>query len=243
MEIAPNEGIPSFPPLPSVAPVIHAPGEGDGQNRPSASAGMAVTVASTPTPPRRILVQAGSAVSSIMNTVMASSVDASNGDVANKTPKKGDILKQKFPDISRVFSSNNTLLSGNDSDKWEAKVENIEGIIAVVNENERLAVSNLSDPVEEMTELDFMLENIDGEAIDGEEAIANDAAFKNVLVNMRTYKLAELKDLCKAINIPSTGYKTVLFQRIRDSSSESMTNPSSTKRKRGRKLIHPSRDG
>ncbi len=65
-----------------------------------------------------------------------------------------------------------------------------------------------------------MLENIDGEAIDGEEAIAKDTAFKNVLVNMRTYKLAELKDLCKAINIPSTGNKTVLFQRIRDSGNE-----------------------
>ncbi len=91
-------------------------------------------------------------------------------------------------------------------------MENIEEIIAVVNENERLAMSNLSDPVEEMTELDYMLENIDGEAIDGEEAIANDAA--------RTYKLAELKDLCKAINIPSTGNKTVLFQRIRDSGNE-----------------------
>jgi hypothetical protein len=62
-----------------------------------------------------------------------------------------------------------------------------------------------------MTELDYILENIDGEAIDGEEAIANDAAFENVLVNMRTYKLDELKDLCKAINIPSTGNKMVLF--------------------------------
>ncbi len=208
---------------------------------------MAVAVDSNPTPPRCILMQAGSVVSSITNAVMASSVDASNGDVANKTPKKGNVPKQKFPDFSRAFSSDNTLLSGNESDKWEAEVENIKGIIAVVNENEQLAASNFSDPVEEMTELDYMLENIDGEAIDGEETIANDATFKNVLVNMRTYKLAELKDLCKAINNPSTGIRqrssSGFGTRGMSSSSESMTNPLSTKRKRGGKLIHPSHDG
>jgi hypothetical protein len=65
-----------------------------------------------------------------------------------------------------------------------------------------------------------MLENNDEEAIDGEKAIANNAAFKNLLVNMRSYKLAKLKDLCKSINIPSTGNKTVLYQRIWDSGNE-----------------------
>ncbi len=75
---------------------------------------------------------------------------------------------------------------------------------------------NLSDLVEGMTELDYMLENIDGEAIDEEEAIANDAAFENGLFNMRTYKLTKLKDLGKAINIDSSSNKTVLFQWVRD---------------------------
>jgi hypothetical protein len=32
MEIAPNEGMPALPPIPRVAPVVHAPGEGVGQN-------------------------------------------------------------------------------------------------------------------------------------------------------------------------------------------------------------------
>jgi hypothetical protein len=91
-------------------------------------------------------------------------------------------------------------------------VKNIEEIIAVVNENEQLAASNLSDPVEEMTNLDYMLENIDGE-----EAIANDAAFENVMVKMRTYKQAELKDLWNAINIPASSNKTMPFQRTWDS--------------------------
>jgi hypothetical protein len=42
MEIAPNEGMPALPPLPPVAPVVHAPGEGVGQNWPLASAEIAV---------------------------------------------------------------------------------------------------------------------------------------------------------------------------------------------------------
>ncbi len=51
MEIGPNEGIPAPPPLPGVAPVVHMPGKGDGQNWPSSSEGSADAVAKTPTPP------------------------------------------------------------------------------------------------------------------------------------------------------------------------------------------------
>jgi hypothetical protein len=47
MEIASNEGIPALPPLPRVAPVLHAPGEGHGQNWPSASPGIAVAAVVT----------------------------------------------------------------------------------------------------------------------------------------------------------------------------------------------------
>ena len=50
MEIASNEGIPALPPLPRVAPVLHAPGKVDGQNWPSASAGIAVAAVVTPQP-------------------------------------------------------------------------------------------------------------------------------------------------------------------------------------------------
>jgi len=50
MEIAPNEGMPALPPLLPIAPVVHAPGEGVGQNWPLASAGIAVAVAATPQP-------------------------------------------------------------------------------------------------------------------------------------------------------------------------------------------------
>ena len=50
MEITPNEGMPALPPLPPVAPDVHAPGKGVGQNWPLASAGIAVAVAATPQP-------------------------------------------------------------------------------------------------------------------------------------------------------------------------------------------------
>ena len=50
MEIAPNKGMPALPPLPRVAPYVHAPGERVGQNWLLASAGIAVAVAATPQP-------------------------------------------------------------------------------------------------------------------------------------------------------------------------------------------------
>ncbi len=50
MEITPNEGMPALTPLPPVAPDVHAPGKGAGQNWRLASAGIAVAVAATPQP-------------------------------------------------------------------------------------------------------------------------------------------------------------------------------------------------
>ena len=88
METARNEGIPALPPLQPVAPVVHMPDEGDGQNRPSASDLSAIGASTTPTPPQRILMQVDSAVSSITNAATSSSGDAVNGDDANNTPRK-----------------------------------------------------------------------------------------------------------------------------------------------------------
>ena len=88
MEIVPNEGIPALPPLQPVAPVVHMPDEGDGQNRPSASDVSAIGASTTPTPPQRILMLVDSAVLSITNAATSSSGDAVNGDAANDTPRK-----------------------------------------------------------------------------------------------------------------------------------------------------------
>jgi hypothetical protein len=51
METARNEGIPALPPLQPVAPVVHMPDEGDGQNRLSASDVSVIGASTTPTPP------------------------------------------------------------------------------------------------------------------------------------------------------------------------------------------------
>ncbi len=50
MEIALNEGMHTLPPTWRAAPVVHALGEGDGQNWPLLSAGIAVSVVATPQP-------------------------------------------------------------------------------------------------------------------------------------------------------------------------------------------------
>ncbi len=44
-EITPNDTIPALPPLPGVAPLVHAPRSGDGQIWPLGSAGTAVAQA------------------------------------------------------------------------------------------------------------------------------------------------------------------------------------------------------
>ena len=106
--------------------------------------------------------QAGSGVSgvsSITNTVTASSDRAP----ADKTPKKSNLpSKRKYPDFSRAHSEDNTLLLWDESGEWDDEVDNITAKIASENAMEVLAALNMEDPVEEVTELDYLLENIEG---------------------------------------------------------------------------------
>jgi hypothetical protein len=220
IEITTNEGTPSLSTPQHVAPVVHMPRKVDGQNLPSASEASAIGASTTPTPPQKILVQASSAVSSIMNAATSSSGDAANWGDANDTPKKYNVLKQKFPDFSRAYSEDNPLLSGNESGKWEVEEENVMMKIAEDNAIEKLAECNLSDPVEEVMEMDYLLENIQGEEVNADdEAEGRGGTFETVLVKTKIYTVAELKEICKTINIPLSGNKTVLFQRIWDSGS------------------------
>ncbi len=71
-EIGPNNTLPTLQPLPSAAPLVHTPGKGDGQNWLLASAGTAVMADTTPQAPTQVLMQEGSAVSSITNAAMLS---------------------------------------------------------------------------------------------------------------------------------------------------------------------------
>jgi hypothetical protein len=94
-----------FPPPPLIAPVIHMAGGGDGQIWASAAG-----ASTTPKPPQRSLVQAGSAVLSITNAATASSGSATHSKAKNNTPRKGNVPKQKFPDFSRPYSKDNAYL-------------------------------------------------------------------------------------------------------------------------------------
>jgi hypothetical protein len=166
-------------------------------------------------------VQASSAVSSITNG--ATSGIAANEDDADDTPKKRNVppTKRKFPDFSQAYSEDKPFLSGDESDNWEAEEENIVAEVAQRNMLEELAACSLSDPVEEVTELDYLLENVEGEegnAPDG-AGVGRRAMYESVLVNKKTTN-ADLKDICKALGLNSTGNKPVLFARIRDSGNE-----------------------
>ncbi len=165
--------------------------------------------------------QASSTVLSILNAATSSSRGAANRDDTNNTPKKRNLPKQKFPDFSRAYSDDNPLLSGDESGKWEVEEENVMMKIAEENAIEELATCNLSDPVEEVAEMDYLLENIQGEKGNADdEAEGRGGTFETVLVKTKTYTVAELKEVCKAINIPLSGNKTALFQQIRDSGSD-----------------------
>jgi hypothetical protein len=206
--------MPAISSPPRVAPVVHRAGGDVGQIWPSAGDASAVGAATTPRHPQRIIAQAGSAVSSITNAASASSDSAP----ADKTPKKGNPAKRKYPDFSRAHSEDNTLLSGDESGEWDDEVDNIEEKIAAENAMELLAACNLEDPVEEVDELDHLLADI----VEGVEGSADDhgvGAYDIILVNAKTYTVAELKDLCRSLSIASTGNKSALFQRIRDCSS------------------------
>ena len=80
----------------------------------------------------------------------------------------------------------------------------------------------MSDPpVEEVTEMDYLLENIEGgEGNADEEAEDGGGIFETVLVNMKSYTVTALKEICKALALNSSGNKTAIFQRIRDSGNE-----------------------
>ena len=113
--------------------------------------------------------QAGSAVLSITNAATSSSGNTANGDDANNTPRKCNVPKQKFPDFSCAYSDDHSYLSGDESGDWEVEEENVTTKIAEVNAIEELAACTLSDPVEEVTELDYLLENIEGEEGNADE--------------------------------------------------------------------------
>ena len=221
-EIAANVTIPGLPPLPGVAPLVHAPRKGDGQFFPLGSAGTAVAAATTPQPPQRILLPQGSAVSSITNPT---ATIASSSGAADDTPQKGNVTKRKFPDFSRAVSRDNALLSGDESDGWDVELENIQEQIAAANDAEHDDASNMDDPVMEVQEFEYILENdaMDEEGNEGnadnEDAEGGGEVYDSITVTEKNHTVADLKDMCKALSLATGGNKAAIFMRIRDCGS------------------------
>ena len=70
--------------------------------------------------------------------------------------------KQKFLTFSCTYSEDRSHFSGNESGDWEVEEENVATKIAEEDVIEELAACTLSDPVEEVVEMDYLLENIEG---------------------------------------------------------------------------------
>ncbi len=111
-----NNTIPALPTLLGVVALVHARRAGDGQFWPLGITGTSVAVATTPQPPQRILLPAGSAILSLTDPTVMTTSSSGTTDKANDTPKKGNLHKRKFPDFSCAFSQDNALLSGNESE-------------------------------------------------------------------------------------------------------------------------------
>ena len=211
--------VPALPPLPGVAipPENRAPGT-------------PTTLAdATPPPLSNIpLQQQGSGVSSLTNALTAASASTHDDRDIDPTPKKG---KRKFPDFSRPTSLDNPDLSGDDSDGWIEEEEAINERISADNAAEReLADNTMDDPLEEIQDWEYVLEGVEtapntcgneGEQR-GEGGNVGVGRFDLITVSVKTHSLADLKKICKALNLSITGTKPVLFKRLRDSGREAI---------------------
>ncbi len=77
---------------------------------------------------------------------------------------------------------------------------------------------NLEDPVDEIQEFEYLVENIEveeGKADNNNE----EEVFDFITVKIKTYTAPELKDVCRTLSLSTSGNKAVIFAQIRDSSN------------------------
>jgi sugar diacid utilization regulator len=77
---------------------------------------------------------------------------------------------------------------------------------------------NLEDPVDEIQEFEYLVENVEveeGKADNNNE----EEVFDFITVKIKTYTAPELKDVCRALSLSTSGNKTVIFTQIWDSSN------------------------
>ena len=218
MENAPDYNIPALPPFLGIAPLVHDPVSGDGQVWPLGSTGTVAAQALTPQPPQRIIMAAGSTISSITNPTLLTASSPGAPNEADDTPKKGNAVKRKFPDFSCAFSQDNALLSGDESDGWDNELDDIEEQIAAANNLERDDAFNMDDPVIEVQEFEYLLEQEEGNADEDAEEGGEDV-YDSITVTKKTHTVADLKDICKALDLSTGGNKAAIFTQIWDCGS------------------------
>ena len=119
------------------------------------------------------------------------------------------------PDFSRPQSDANAYLSGDDEDEWEREADMVMASIGELVEASD--VDQLTDiAYEEITEFDQILQEAEDEGGgEGEEE-----EYETINVTIKTYSVAQLKEVAKTVSVATGGNKSSLFARIRDSGSE-----------------------
>jgi len=95
---------------------------------------------------------------------------------------------------------------GNESGGWDVELDNIQEQIAAANDAERDDASNMEDPVVEVQEFEYILENdaMDEEGnADDEDAEGGGDVYDSVTVTKKTHTVANLKDICNDLNADS----------------------------------------
>jgi hypothetical protein len=91
---------------------------------------------------------------------------------------------------------------GDKLEGWDDEQGNLKALLASQNKLEIAATCNLDDPVKEIQEFEYLVENIEveeGKADNNNEEEVFD--FDLVTVKIKTYTAPELKDVCRALSL------------------------------------------
>ena len=119
------------------------------------------------------------------------------------------------PDFSRPQSDANAYLSGDDEDEWDREAEMVMESISKIGTGDDTADHPSDMAYEEVNEMDELLREVEEDEAEGGEV-----EYETITVTMKTYSVAELKEVAKRVSVVVGGNKSALFARIRDSGSE-----------------------
>lgn len=131
------------------------------------------------------------------------------------------------PDFSRPSSDDNSLLSGDDSLGWDIEADRM---LAQIECDAQIDIDadNDIEPLPEISELELLLQEAEEESIpdqqlvgQGEEEVEK---YETVTVSVKNNTKNELINIAMELLIPKGGNKDKLYERIRDSGSEFISN-------------------